>query len=129
MIFDLLFYLILIIILLNIIFGIIIDTFAQLRNQRMSILQDINNTCYICGLERSEIEHKAKGWMHHFMAEHVPLAYLAFLVYLTEMPMQDCAGVEKYVKEKFQRSDFSFMPTSSLHIQLVDSHTQESANS
>lgn len=116
--FDMLFYLIIIIILMNIIFGIIIDTFAQLRSQREAVLRDINNVCYVCGLDRGEIERKGRGWMYHFMIEHSPLAYLSFLVYLIETPIVDCAGIEKYVKEKFQRRDATFMPTSSFLIRL-----------
>jgi len=119
--FDMLFYLIIIIILLNIIFGIIIDTFAQLRSQREAVLRDINNVCYVCGLDRGEIERKGKGWMHHFMIEHSPLAYLAFLVYLIETPIVDCTGIEKYVKEKSQRRDATFMPTSSRLIRQTES--------
>lgn len=46
--FDLSFFLVVVIILLNIIFGIIIDTFAQLRDKRRFIDQDIKNKCFIC---------------------------------------------------------------------------------
>ena len=55
------------------------------------------------------------------MIEHSPLAYLAFLVYLIETPIVDCTGIEKYVKEKSQRRDATFMPTSSRLIRQTES--------
>ena len=117
MIFDMLFFLVVIIVLLSIIFGIIIDTFAQLRNQRSSVLEDIHTRCYVCASERNEIELRGKGWAYHFMVEHSPLAYLAFLVYLLEMPTVDCSGIEKYAKEKFEKRDYTFMPATSKMLQ------------
>ena len=125
MLFDLLFYLIIIIILLNIIFGIIIDTFALLRDQKKAVTLNINNVCYICGTDRSVIEQLGKGWTYHFMCEHSPSAYLAFLVYIKEMPIVDCSGIEKYVKEMFERRDIVFMPTSSRLLQIRRSGARE----
>ena len=122
MTFDMLFFLVVIIVLLSIIFGIIIDTFAQLRNQRSFVLEAIHTRCYVCGSERSEVELRGKGWAYHFMVEHSPLAYLAFLVYLLEMPTVDCSGIEKYVKEKFEKRDYTFMPSTSRLLQTSSSH-------
>ena len=47
--FDFAFFLIIVVIILNIVFGIIIDTFAQLRDQKHSIEEDTNKYCMICG--------------------------------------------------------------------------------
>lgn len=118
MAFDLLYYVIMIIILLNIIFGIIIDTFAQLRDERSQMAHDLSNTCFVCGSSRSEIELKGKGWSYHFMCEHSPFSYLAFFVFLQETNIVDCSGVEKYVKEKLTAKDSSFMPTTSKLLQM-----------
>lgn len=50
--FDITFFLLVITILLNVIFGIIIDTFAQLREKADNIKFDRQNICFICGLSR-----------------------------------------------------------------------------
>ena len=49
MIYDLLFFFILIIIVLNLIFGVIIDTFADLRSEKQQKDDVLKNTCFICG--------------------------------------------------------------------------------
>ena len=51
-IFDLSFFIIVIIIGLNIIFGIIVDTFSQLRDEKNFIEEDNKRVCFICSLQR-----------------------------------------------------------------------------
>jgi len=51
-VFDLSFFLIVIIMFLNIIFGIIIDTFAELRENKRFVDDDMKNTCFICNIDR-----------------------------------------------------------------------------
>lgn len=41
---------------MNIIFGIIIDTFAALRDEKNMKDNDENNKCFICGLDRGAFE-------------------------------------------------------------------------
>ena len=48
-IFDMGYFIIIIIILLKIIFGIIIDTFAELRDIKKEQIKNLEETCFICG--------------------------------------------------------------------------------
>ena len=41
---------------LNIVFGIIVDTFSELRNARYEIEEDRLNSCFICSLKGDEFE-------------------------------------------------------------------------
>lgn len=49
---DILFMLLISIILLNVVLGIIVDSFAQLREEAAEREDDIKNICFICGLDR-----------------------------------------------------------------------------
>lgn len=49
-IYDLLFFFIVIIIVLNLIFGVIIDTFADLRSEKQQKELILKNTCFVCGM-------------------------------------------------------------------------------
>jgi len=110
MAFDLLFFVFIILILLNIIFGIIIDTYADLRVQRLKIKDDVNNCCYICGGKKNDLEQDSKGWSEHFMNRHSVYAYLAFIVYISEKKEEDCNGLEKFVKAEINAKKVSFFP-------------------
>jgi inositol 1,4,5-triphosphate receptor type 1 len=49
-VYDLLFFFIVIIITLNLIFGVIIDTFGDLRQEKQEKDYTLKNTCFICGM-------------------------------------------------------------------------------
>lgn len=64
---------------LNIIFGVIIDTFAcifmciyfiELRDENKKIENDSKNFCFICGLERAVFDRLADGFEPHIENEH-----------------------------------------------------------
>ena len=52
-IFDLLFYIVVLILLLNIIFGIIIDQFGQLRDAQVANDFARENKCFVCSIDKS----------------------------------------------------------------------------
>lgn len=54
-IYDLLFFFMVIIIVLNLIFGVIIDTFADLRSEKQKKEEILKTTCFICGEEKTKI--------------------------------------------------------------------------
>ena len=47
---------------LNIVFGIIVDTFSELRNARYEIEEDRLNSCFICSLKGDEFERAGTRW-------------------------------------------------------------------
>lgn len=53
-VYDLLFFFVVIIIVLNLIFGVIIDTFADLRSEKQRKEEILKTTCFICGACESE---------------------------------------------------------------------------
>lgn len=109
-IFDLSFFIIIIICLLNIIFGIIIDTFAALRDQRNEFNNLVNSKCFICEQEKFIIESIGEGWKVHTDQSHNIINYLYFFIFIKNKDIQDCSGVEKYIKESIMNKDYKFIP-------------------
>ena len=58
-VYDMLFFFIVIIIVLNLIFGVIIDTFADLRSEKQNKEEILKNSCFVCG-EYAMIENTDK---------------------------------------------------------------------
>ena len=52
-------------VLLNVIFGIIIDTFGELRGERAAKKSNMENTCFICSVDRFTFETKGGGFERH----------------------------------------------------------------
>ena len=109
--FDLSFFGIISIILLNLIFGIIIDAFSDIRDKLKTVEIDVKERCFICGLSRIEFETKNKSWVDHVQKEHNVFAYLYFILYIQKKPTSECNAVEKFVKERVLENDSTFFPT------------------
>lgn len=104
------FYVIVIVFLLNIVFGIIVDTFSELRGQKDRIEEDIRNKCFICGLDASEFERHASGFGHHIKEDHNMWNYVFFFDYLRRKDDSEFTGQESYVAERVRKQDISFFP-------------------
>jgi hypothetical protein len=99
--FNLIFFIFVNIISLNVIFGIIIDTFAELRAKQMQRDWDQNNKCFVCGLERRVFEKQTKSFVQHVHLEHNPWNYVDYLVYLSSIDPQDHTGFEHSVITRY----------------------------
>ncbi len=110
LIFDLTFFIFVIICLLNIIFGIIIDTFADLRDKRNEFNDLVASKCFICEQEKFKIESLGEGWKLHTQKSHNILSYVHFFIFLEGKSINDCSGVEKTVKESISNNDYKFIP-------------------
>ena len=87
------------IILLNVIFGIIIDSFGELRHHRAMIQGKIDNECFICGIDRFTFDTKGNGFDTHVEVEHQKWNYLFMLVMLREKDSTEYNGWEQFVAE------------------------------
>mmetsp|Transcript_35853 Transcript_35853/g.35476 ORF Transcript_35853/g.35476 Transcript_35853/m.35476 type:complete len:858 (-) Transcript_35853:45-2618(-) len=110
------FHIIVILIMLNIVFGIIIDTFAQLRDEKRFIENDQNNKCYICNLDRYIFDQDGNGFEDHFKNDHNMWNYLFYIIHLKFKDPTEYTGVESYVWEKYDKEDISWIP---LHKAMV----------
>jgi hypothetical protein len=77
-VFDNLFNFIILILIIQIISGIIIDTFSNLREKQEYVNEDVVNRCFICGLSRDDIEklEKSKN-AFHYHTKVISLLYLS----------------------------------------------------
>lgn len=94
--FDVFFFIMINIILLGIFFGIIVDSFKELRNAMTKRNRDEDNVCFTCGLERYMLERKGIDFDEH-LETHNMWNYFFYVVYLRWKPENDYDGVDIYV--------------------------------
>ena len=82
--YDIIFFILIIVIGLNLVFGIIVDTFSELRDEKYSIDDDMHSVCFICSLPSYDFDRKGSGFIHHVKKEHNMWSYLLFAIYLSE---------------------------------------------
>uniref|UniRef100_A0A4W3IX07 Inositol 1,4,5-trisphosphate receptor n=1 Tax=Callorhinchus milii TaxID=7868 RepID=A0A4W3IX07_CALMI len=109
-IYDLLFFFMVIIIVLNLIFGVIIDTFADLRSEKQKKEEVLKTTCFICGLERDKFDNKTVTFEEHIKEEHNMWHYLCFIVLVKVKDSTEYTGPESYVAEMIKEHNLDWFP-------------------
>lgn len=95
---------------LNIIFGIIVDTFSELRDLKWTAESDMRDTCFICSRNSYDFEHHGKGFEHHVTQEHNMWAYIFFFIHLNGTKVNDYNALEMYVFRLLQKENYDFFP-------------------
>jgi len=133
-IYDLMYFILVLVLLLNIIFGIILDTFSALREDTAEKLSIMKNSCFICGLDKVDFDDAAqkrneqKGFVKHTKEEHNMWDYLFFLVYLDNKDSTEYTGAETYVNECVQNEDIAWIPTRRAMALEFDNSADEEAD-
>mmetsp|Transcript_25839 Transcript_25839/g.65348 ORF Transcript_25839/g.65348 Transcript_25839/m.65348 type:complete len:242 (+) Transcript_25839:965-1690(+) len=126
LVFTLFFFIIITTIVLNIIFGIIIDTFGEIRQKRDDIHDDIVGRCFICNIDRATFDRHARefgGFQRHIMKEHNMWHFLSFVIMLQEKVPTEYSGPESFVANLYQSGNVSWVPLGIAR--SLDSSTRE----
>jgi hypothetical protein len=121
---DISFYMIINVISLNIIFGIIIDTFSQLRDSQQerskpSTYTDVDEllNCFVCGNTRSDFTKKGYDFDHHITVDHDEWKYIYYIYYLKKKGEQELTGLEYHAWEQFHSQSTGWIPIgSTIHL-------------
>jgi preprotein translocase subunit SecG len=108
--YDLLFFFLVIIIILNLIFGVIIDTFADLRSEKQNKEDILKNKCFICGLERAAFNNRTVTFDDHINSEHNMWHYLYFIILIKVKDPTEFTGPESYVSELMEKRQLDWFP-------------------
>ena len=105
-----LFHIFVIWIMINLFFGIIVDTFAALREKTYKIEEDKKNTCYICQITRDGAMNKNINFEKHIKNVHNIWHYVYFIAYLHINNEKNFKSLETIVLKKIKEGDTSWLP-------------------
>jgi len=125
--YQFLLFVIVVIILLNVVFGIIIDTFSELRGEKAAKKNHMENTCFICGVDRFTFDTKGDGFAPHVARDHNMWTYLAMMIHVREKEPTEYNGWETYVAERMEAKDTSFMPRNNALVLQASQIAEEAA--
>ena len=98
---------------LNVLFGIIINTFAELRDQKARIDNDMVNVCFICNNPRLVFDKYCEGgFERHIEKDHNLWSYVFYMVHLDSKDTSDHTGVESNILQKYREKDITWIPRS-----------------
>lgn len=109
-VFDVSFWILVNIVCLNIIFGIIIDTFTELRVNHLERAYDQFNKCFICGLDRKTFDKKGVNFNIHIFQQHYMWNYVYLLIGILAIDKHELTGYEYYVRSRFSKKATYWIP-------------------
>lgn len=107
---DMIFYITVILLLLNMINGVIVSTFSQIREESNEKEEDINNKCFICNIDRVEFEKRKIAFSDHLKYEHNTKTYIRFLIYLRLLNEKDLDSDQGFIINCIKERDISCFP-------------------
>ena len=123
--FDNMYNILVMIIMLNLVQGIIIDTFAILRQQHDDNTYDRENKCFICGMKKEKIERgTSRPFSYHTKHEHNEWNYIYFIAYLKNKTSTEYSGIESCIKDQIDNHDIDWFPLNKA-LSLKDDKTTE----
>ena len=108
--YDMTFFIIIIMIMGNVTFGLIVDTFGFLRDQTYEYENDRKNRCFICQLDRDGCLLKNINFEEHTKNDHNLWNYVNFLIYLHLYNANDFNRTEGIVWDKLLEKDYGWIP-------------------
>ena len=94
----------------NIIAGIIIDTFSQLRGETDERDHDKKHICFVCGLDRTDFNREGKDFENHLENQHDPWAYIYYIYYLQKKGEDELTGIEQFCYDNFKKLKTDWCP-------------------
>lgn len=95
---------------MNLIFGVIISTFAELRDQKAFIDNEVQNICSICSLDRNLFEKNSKAFENHLNYEHSVFAYIYFMYGIKRKDDTEYNGMESFVDSEIKKESVDWIP-------------------
>jgi inositol 1,4,5-triphosphate receptor type 1 len=108
-----------IVVLLNIFFGIIIDTFGKLRNLKVEREDELLNKCFICGASFEEVVSQSPigegssmlAFRTHREERHNLWHYLCFVLHIWHQSRDQDSSLEMFVRASIEREDVAWFPS------------------
>ena len=104
------FYFMIMLIMVNIINGIIVDTFQALREQNNEKDDAMVNVCFICSLNRQKFEIKGLSFEEHVQREHWVLNYFEYFAKIKMTDEHDLNSLDFQVLNSINAGRTDFFP-------------------
>ena len=107
---NIMFFILINTILLNIVLAILVDTFSALRQKSEFFETDSSTICFICGIQKFNFEKSGIDFETHVEKDHDVWTYVNFLIFMSAKSEKDCNGVEAEIYDKIKKGSLDWFP-------------------
>jgi hypothetical protein len=109
---DDIFFFLIVIIAIDLVFGIIIGEFAALREKTQKHNNDMHHYCFICHINNNTLEKNRQNFLVHINKKHNLWDYVSYMIYIKLSNINDLNSINSYVKRKIDIKNISWLPSS-----------------
>ena len=109
--YDITYFLICIIIMIDLIFGIILGTFSEKREEERKHDNDKINHCFICHITREIIEKKREDFQVHRNQKHYLWNYVEYMIFLKFSDVHELNAFNSFSKANLDKKNICFLPS------------------
>ena len=113
-IFDMSFFILVSLVLKNVAFGIIIDTFASMRDTITQREAYLNSTCVICKRSKELLAKNDENFFNHIASKHDIWMYVFYRIYLSTKDKDDFNGIEAVIHGYILEDSTDWIPTNKI---------------
>ena len=110
-IYDVSYFLINIIIMIDLVFGIILGTFSEMREEERKHDDDKANHCFLCHITREIVEKLREDFKYHKHKKHFLWNYVDYMIFLKYSKIHDLNAVNSFAKENLDAKNICFLPS------------------
>jgi hypothetical protein len=130
MIYDSSFFIWVGVVLVNVITGLMVDSFGALREERAEKEETLEGQCFVCGISRNDFDDLDLGadsppFSAHQEVEHNHWTYVYYVAYLRSKNPTDYTGIETFVFEQIEHKSLDWIPNKTSA--AIDAHNKESS--
>ena len=108
---DDIFFILIVIIAIDLVFGIILGAFTILRNEVQKHNADKKNHCFICHVNKNTLEKNRQNFNEHRTKIHNPWNYAYYMITLKFTDPHNLNAINSYANKKIENKDISWLPT------------------
>ena len=111
LILDDIFFLLIVIIMIDMVFGIIVKSFDILRHRHQKFITDKKSYCIICHSNKDLLGKERLNFKEHINITHNLWNYVEYMISLKLKDINDLNYINKYVRDKLDKKDISWLPS------------------
>ena len=111
LILDDIFFFLIVIIMIDLVFGIVLRSFDKLQHINYKYQIDKTHHCFICNSKKENLEKIRINFNEHINITHNVWDYIEFLIKIKLKDETDVNPMNSYIFNKINKKDISFLPT------------------
>ena len=110
---------------IDLVFGIILGTFSDMREKERKHASDKINNCFICHINRETVEKRKEDFKFHRDKKHYLWNYVDYLIFLKFSEAHELNAMNSFARRNLDMRNICFLPSVEDNFEEGDEEEEE----